>query len=175
MNDTAETRFWASFDNPRRWREGGPDASALAAMTPEERARVERTLLERLERSSRLDNWVVMALGDLRSIRAQPRLRSEFNARRRPSGLKVTLAEALWKISGDQAALRELVRILRGSRLRRLFGAVFVFDLPRVSAAVALGGIDTPESHAALERAVNDPSFLVRANAKSSLRRHEKR
>jgi HEAT repeat protein len=167
---TAEQRFWSHFDDrANTWRDGGPDTACLAELTPPERDRVESGLLARLALKPGDDDWVPRALGELRSAKAEAPLRALLR-----SGwgtTRVAAAGALWKVCQDPAAVNVLVRILkRRSALGRLWFKAIGIDSARIDAAVALGGIDTPESRQALEDAQTDPDLLVRANAKRTLR-----
>ncbi len=59
----------------------------------------------------------------------------------------------------------ELVAEMTAEELARIESQLLA---RRVAAVVALGAIDTPESRKAVERALDDPNFFVRANARTA-------
>jgi hypothetical protein len=60
----------------------------------------------------------------------------------------------------------ELVAEMTAEELARIESQLLA---RRVAAVVALGAIDTPESRKAVERALDDPNFFVRANVRACL------
>jgi hypothetical protein len=162
-----ERRFWGHFDDrASSWRDGCPDTEALAKMSPEERARVEEVLLDRLRQRPLADDWVLRALGELGSKTAQPLL-EPLLAPGVSGVMRVAAAAALWRISRDTRAVVVISAVLLSSRPK---GKTDSLDSPRIDAAVALGHIDTLKSRAALKEATTDLNYLVAHNAKSALR-----
>jgi HEAT repeat protein len=162
-----ERRFWEHFDDrASSWRDGCPDAEALAKMSPEARARVEAVLLDRLRQRPLADDWVLRALGELGSKAAQPLL-EPLLAPGISGVMRVAAAAALWRISRDPRAVSVISGVLLTGRPKRKDDSL---DSARIDAAVALGYIDTPESRAALKDATTDLNYLVACNAKSALR-----
>jgi HEAT repeat protein len=133
----------------------------------EARARVEDQLFARLGDPGNLDDWVPMALGDLKSDRAIPALRARLASRN--DRYRVAVAEALWKLTRAPDAVDQIIDILFPRQLlRRVWAHFDGASSERVSAVVALGGIDTPESRNAVKRALEDQNYFVRANARNS-------
>jgi hypothetical protein len=162
-----EDRFWKHFDGrASSWRDGGPDLDGLAKMRAEERERVEAELLDRLRRKPDADDWVLRALGELRSKAAEP-LARQLWAPGIHGTIRVAAAAALWRISQLPEAVSVIAEVLRSGRPKKKTDKV---DCARIDAAVALGSIDTAESRAALQEATSDLNYLVAHNAKSALR-----
>lgn len=162
-----ERRFWEHFDDrASSWRDGCPDTEALAKMSPEERARVEEVLLDRLRQRPLADDWVLRALGELGSKAAQPLL-DPLIAPGISGGMRVAAAAALWRISHDPRAVPVITGVLLSGRPK---AKTDTLDSSRIDAAVALGYIDTPQSRAALKEASADLNYLVAHNARSALR-----
>src|SRR5687767_996743 len=136
-------------------------------MSADERGRIESQLLAMLADSRDFDDWVPMALGDLKSDRAVPALRARLSSSN--ERYRVAVAEALWKVARAPDAVEHIIEILYPRPfLKRLFGRLDSMSSERVAAVVALGGIDTPESREAVKRALDDHNFFVRANARNS-------
>ncbi len=149
-----------------RERLDGPNVAVLRRLEPDERARAEQLLLERLEGGS-ADERVVIGLGELRSKRAADVIRQRLPEPGRPiaawprgkSDQVLTICGALWKIEKSPAALRWVTRIVTEE--------ANYFDRNR--AAVALWDFPCREASEALRQALLDDEMLVRMNAMRSL------
>ncbi|MBI1176167.1 hypothetical protein GC207_01870 [bacterium] len=169
MSSSIEQRFWDHFDSWENWRDGGPNTHLLDSMNLEERTRTECELLRRLN-DEPAHSWVPMALGHLKSQKAEFAIRKQLT--KATGSFRVALAEALWSICGDEHAVKVIIKTLKRKRLLNwLFSwrTDKTLDLPRIHAAVALGHIDHPDSHIALEQATKDSNYYVSYNAKSAL------
>jgi HEAT repeat protein len=168
---SAEQIFWSHFnDQSMTSRDGGPRTDLIEAMSAEERARVEDQLLAKLGDPGNSDEWVPLILSFLKSERAIPALR----ARLATSGdrYSVAVAEALWKLTRAPETVEHIIGILHPRQfIKRLSARLDWMSPERISAVVALGGIDTAESREAVKRALVDHNFFVRANARTSAAR----
>lgn len=141
-----------------------PDVRALLRLQSEERAAAETMLLAELQRG---DSEAACGLGELRSVRAVEALKKSLSAA--DASLRVQSAVALWKIERfPKAAMIISAGLSRTSAAdpvddEEIDNLLLEFDL--VECVMALGEIATPESAAALVKALSHPRDLVRYNA----------
>lgn len=156
---TAFERFRFSFFEDKDSARQGLDLTSLRELTGEERARAEDMLIEYLP-----DSRGVIGLGELRSSRAEPKLKALFEAEQAarladpagwyPFGL-IDLARALWQIDRDPRFPAAIIPVLNSA------------DDPvqREMAAEALCDVDDPAAIQALRAALDDSEPLVRYHA----------
>jgi len=162
MATEAYRRFVESFfgQTPDTAREG-PDIAALLSLQGEERAHAEQMLIDRLGTS---DSRPAIGLGALGSTRAAPRLRAILGASRPlareiTGGFLANVAAASWRIEQNPEAADALVDVLSSSPLKTV----------AAGAAAELGSVPTPAAKAALARALEDDSMLLRGTAAAAL------
>ncbi|MDH6130684.1 HEAT repeat protein [Kitasatospora sp. MAA4] len=147
----------AMFGDPYLvWHEG-VDLTALAATTGAAREEAVRMLLVGLRAG---DPVAAQGLRELRPVEAVPALREAAEPGREP-GLRVRAAQALLSLTGDQDWARPVADVLDSTA--EFWGV-------RIDAAAALRDFaPTPALVAALVRAAQDPEYLVRYHASSTL------
>ena len=136
-----------------------PDLWAIKRLTPHERESAELMLIEALDSD---DVRPIIGLGVLKSRRSLRKLRRmfrQYNQGYTTHGFWV--AQALWRIEESKEVLPTLLDKLENSE----------YWSERVIGAAALADVETPESVAALRKALRDPDSLVRETAKASLLR----
>ena len=134
-----------------------PDLWAIEHLSPHERESAELMLIEALDSD---DVRPIIGLGVLKSRRSLRKLRRmfrQYNQGYTTNGFWV--AQALWRIEASQEVLPTLLNKLEQSE----------YWSERVIGAAALSDVNTPESFAALRKALRDPDSLVRQTAKNSL------
>jgi hypothetical protein len=162
-------RFHDSFFGSRGygWE---PDITALLRLEDDERARAESLLISALKQG---DSEAATGLGEMRSHNAVESLKSALGTAN--GDLRIQAALALWKIERFPEAAAIISAGLGTSRPAlpvddpEIDEMLVEFD--HVSAVVALGEIATPESAAALVKALSHPRDLVRYNAATALGR----
>lgn len=155
MASPAFERFRFSFFEDRDSPRNGLDVKSLAALEGEERSQAEDMLLQYLP-----DTRVVIGLGELRSLRAEPALVQLFEATQgSDSSEQIYLAKALWQIRPNPRWLEAVIEMLASAdeHMRRL-AAVMALHEFRDSAAVG-----------ALVKSLDDPEGLVRYHAARGL------
>lgn len=134
-----------------------PDLWALLRLDPFEKESAELMLIEALDSD---DTRPIIGLGVLKSKRSLTKLRRlyrQFSRGYTSNGF--WLAQALWRIEGNTDVLPTLLDKLESAE----------YWSERVIGAAALAEVNTPESLAALKKALRDPDSLVRETAKNSL------
>ena len=160
-------RFHKSFFGSRGygWE---PDTYALLRLQGEERDTAEKLLLEKLQKG---DNEAAYALGELGSTAAVSILKESLVA----SSARVRMASALalWKIERYPEAASVIVNCLRQTRPSNPIDDEEIdgdfLESEHVDAVCALGQIATPESTAALVKALDHSRSGVRYNAARAL------
>src|ERR1700753_478842 len=156
---TAFERFRFSFFEDKNSARDGLDLASLHELTSEERTKAEDMLIEFLP-----DSRGVIGLGELRSARAEPKLKGMVEAEQAerladpenwyPFGL-IDVARALWQIDHDPRWPAAILPVLNSAD----------DPIQREMAAEALCGIDDPATVAALVAALDDPEPMVRYHA----------
>ena len=134
-----------------------PDLWAIKRLDQHERESAELMLIEALDSD---DVRPIIGLGVLKSRRSLRKLRRmfrQYNQGYTTHGFWV--AQALWRIEASKDALPTLLQKLEDSE----------YWSERVIGTSALADVNTPESFAALRKALRDPDSLVRDTAKNSL------
>ncbi len=139
----------------------GPQTWMLTQLTGDEKRVAEQMLLDALGTK---DPRPAIGLGELRSRRAAEPLAAKLRTSR--GVLRLRIAEALWMIERNAEAADILVGVASG----RIPPELRPSD-ERLLAIALLGGVDTPQSRAALEDALKDADYYIRYNAQESLAR----
>lgn len=134
-----------------------PDLWALTRLEPFERETAEMMLIEALQND---DLRPIIGVGVLRSRKALKTLRRMH--RQCSDGYNKNgfwVAQALWRIDSMTSVIPTL--------LEKLEKADYWSE--RIVGALALSEVNTPESKAALRKALQDPDSMVRETAKDAL------
>jgi HEAT repeat protein len=134
-----------------------PDLWAITRLEPFERETAEIMLIEGLHEN---DVRPIIGVGVLRSRKAlKPLRRMHRQCSKGYNNNGFWVAQALWRIDEVAQAVPTL--------LEKLEKADYWSE--RVIGALALAEVNTPESKAALRKALQDPDSMVRETAKDSL------
>ncbi len=134
-----------------------PDLWALSRLEPFERETAEFMLIEALDGD---DIRPIIGVGVIKSRKSLRKLRRMY--RQSVQGYNKNgfrIAQALWRIEQSSEVIPTLIEKLEASD----------YWSERAIGATALSEVNTPESKAALRKALRDPDSLVRDTAKDSL------
>ncbi len=154
MASNAFSSFYESyFGDPYMAWHDGLDTESLLRLEGAELAEAERLLIAGLQTS---DPRPAAGLATLRSAPAAPALKALLP--QATGDVRVQTALALWQIEQYPLAVPALIGVLQAASWSE-----------RLNAAMALQYVRTPQSVAALLRALHDPEDLVRSHAADSL------
>jgi hypothetical protein len=152
--NAAWDNFETDFLNPNSWeqRKDGFPSDLLDALSPEEKAKAEEILFNRLDGS---DDWPIRAMGHLRVARSVVRLR-ELLGSRMPT-IRATAATAIYRVTGD-ADMEAIVADIAGdTSLEWMY---------RLDAVICLSEFQTDSAQKVLSTLESDPQYLIAYNAK---------
>jgi hypothetical protein len=149
-----------AFGDPYLVWHDGPDFRALTAQWKANRAKVEALLAAGLDQRDPLAAKAIASLPlNLAGRRRMVALLADHLGAQ-PAGLHLAVAEAIFRLSGDESMADEIVRVL--------LGAGFWSD--RLDAAIALRAFRPTQTLIdALEEGVKDPDYLVRYHSSNTL------
>jgi hypothetical protein len=146
--------FEAGFLNANSWvqRKDGFPSDLLDALSPEEKAKAEDILFNRLDGR---DDWPLRAMGHLSVARSVVRLR-ELLGNKMPT-IRATAATAIYKITGDSDMEAIVADIAQDTSLEWMF---------RLDAVICLSEFQTDSAQQVLSALESDQQYLIAYNAK---------